>query len=225
MLFFLPKVEGHDKKMEKINIFLIFKDIKLVVFYIYVLILSITAGFFQSFHSIYSKEAGLSLEFIGIGVMIGSFSQMPFMIFFDKFYKKFRIVNLFLISGVVYSVRWFLYLYVQNQFIFILIWILHGFTFITLYLCLSHYVDDSVRRELRTRGQVINYLVLASINYIIGSFFGGLLSTYISLKYTFAVCSVICAVMVVLLFFITRIFSVFKESQDASLTQVFGRRD
>ncbi|MBN2544309.1 MAG: MFS transporter [Spirochaetes bacterium] len=213
-LFFLPKVEGHDKKNEKINVFLIFKDFKLVVFYFYVLILSITAGFFQSFHSIYSREAGLSLKFIGIGVMIGSFSQMPFMIFFDKFYKKFKIINLLLISGIVYSIRWFLYIYVHNPFIFIIIWILHGFTFIMLYLCLSHYVDDSVRKELKTRGQVINYLVLASINYILGSFFGGLLSTYIGLKNTFAVCSIICTLMVVFLFLIIKTIPVFLEKKE-----------
>ncbi len=220
MLFFLPVVEGHDIKKERINIFLIFKDVKLVIFYIYVLILSITAGFFQSFHSIYSKEAGLSLGFIGIGVMTGSLSQMPFMVFFDKFVKKFKIVNLFLISGIVYSVRWFLFLYIQNHFIFIVTWILHGFTFITLYLCLSHYVDDTVRKELKTRGQVVNYLVLTSLNYIIGSLFGGLLSTYITLKNTFAVCAYVCAVMVALLFIAAKIFPVFKnEPGDGSLTQ------
>ncbi len=51
--------------------------------YAYTLVLSATMGFLWSFQAIYSKEQGISMEVIGVGLAVGSLSQFPFMIFFS----------------------------------------------------------------------------------------------------------------------------------------------
>jgi PPP family 3-phenylpropionic acid transporter len=191
--FFIPKVEGYQKREEeKDSFFELFKDRKLNIYYIFVFLLSITAGFFSAFHSIYSRQAGISTELIGLGVMIGSFSQFPFMIFFDWFNKKLGINLILIISGFVHVLRWFLYSFCLNSHTFLFIWVLHGMTFIVLYLCLADYVSHNVPKRLKTRGQMMNSIVLIGASSIIGGTIGGFFSDAFDLKITFFVCSIMC---------------------------------
>jgi PPP family 3-phenylpropionic acid transporter len=196
--FYLPKIEGHDsgkKDSEKKSMFLVFEDRRLAVFLAFIFLVSCTAAFFNSFHSIYSRAQGVPMELLGFGIMIGSFSQFPFMLGFDRIYLRFGIVKLLAFSGFVYSLRWFLYLFVNIHAVFILIWVLHGMTFILLYLCISHYVHDTVRPELRTRGQAMNHIMLYSASALFGSSVGGLIASHAGLRMTFGLCGVFCLVV------------------------------
>jgi MFS transporter, PPP family, 3-phenylpropionic acid transporter len=215
---FIPKVAGHPKsKEEKDSFFDLFKDRKLNVLYMYVFLLSITAGFFGSFHSIYSKQVGISLEVIGLGVMIGSISQFPFMFFFDWFYKKLGINKIMIISGITYIIRWFFYYQCLNSVTIILLWALHGLCFIVLYLCLSDYVSINVPKRLKTRGQVMNYIVLLGASAIVGSMLGGFLSNIFSLKLTFLFCSGLSLVSLLGFIIASRVLPEFKKDKFAPL--------
>lgn len=212
-LSFVPKVIGHDKRESKDGFRKILKDKKLLVFYIYIFILSCTAGFSNAFHVIYSKNIGLDVAFIGIGIMIGSFSQFPVMFAFDWLDKKIGKINLMIIAGVAYTARWLLYLYANNHIVFIIIWLLHGLTFMPLYLSISHYVQDTVKPSLKTRGQVLNYLVLSGFNTIIGSLLGGLIANAINIRTTFFLCSLLTFISTILFIIVINSSSVFKAPQ------------
>jgi PPP family 3-phenylpropionic acid transporter len=189
--FFIPKVKGHQSGKSKVNLVELFRDKKLVFIYIYVFILSSTLGFFQSFHAVYSQSLGISTQLIGIGVMVGSFSQFPFMIFFDRIYKKFGIVNIILFSGVIYAVRWLLFGTVLTPATLIVIWALHGFNYIVLYLCLAEYVNSNVIKELKTSGQMMNSIILLGISKVFGGSAGGFLSSAIGIGRTVLICSAV----------------------------------
>jgi len=218
--FFIPKIEGHKKlKEEKDSFFDLFKDKKLNVIYIYAFFLSITAGFFNSFHSIYSKQAGISLELIGLGVMIGSISQFPFMFFFDRLYNKFGLVKILIITGITYVVRWFLYYQCLNSYTILFFWVLHGLMFIVLYLCLGDYVSINVPKRLKTRGQVMNYIVLLGASAILGGLFGGFLSKIFSLKLTFLFCSGLSLVSLIGFIIAVKILPEFKHIKNKLLKE------
>lgn len=192
---FIPKIEGHEsgvQKTQKKGMLDLFKDRRLAVFLAFIFFVSCTAAFSNAFHSIYSRARGVPMELLGFGIMLGSFSQFPFMLGFDRIYLRFGIVKLLAVAGFAYSLRWFLYLFVNVYPVFITIWILHGMTFILLYLCISHYVHDTVRPELRTRGQAMNHIMLYSASAFVGSTLGGLISSSIGLRMTFGVCAVFC---------------------------------
>src|SRR5690606_19133991 len=121
--------------------------------YAFTFILSATVGFFYSFHAIYSQEQGISLEIIGIGFAVGSVSQFPFMLWFDRLYKKFGIMRILLFSGLIHVVRWLLYATALTPETVILVWVLHGGTYILFYLCLAEYVNTHVMKELKATGQ------------------------------------------------------------------------
>ena len=155
-----------------------------------------TQGFFFSFEAIYSRQAGISTSLIGVGIMVGSFSQIPFMVIFDRIYKRFGLVKLLVCSGMVFGLRWLLYSTVLSSGTILLLWAMHGFNYIIVYLCLIEYVSTNIPKELHTRGQMMNTIILSGISVIVGSYFGGMISTYIGLRQVFFACAVVCFLVV-----------------------------
>lgn len=200
----IPKVKGHQNKTSKVKIKEIFKDKKLVNIYIYTFILQVFLGFFYGFHAIYSKDMGISTRIVGIGIMIGSFSQFPFMIFFDKLYNKFGIVKLMLFSGLIYSLRWLLYATTLTPAILLFTWVLHGSTFIIPYLCLAEYVNKNVIKELKAGGQMMNSIVISNLSRLFGGITGGVMATLIGMNNTFLFSFIISFTAVIWFYFISR---------------------
>jgi PPP family 3-phenylpropionic acid transporter len=170
----IPHVAGHQSGKNKVRLSEIFNNKQLVVMYGYTLVLSTTMGFLWAFQAIYSKEQGISLEVIGIGLAIGSVSQFPFMLFFQRIYDRFGIRNILLFSGLVHTLRWALYAFALTPFTYVLSWILHGGTYILFYMCLAEYVNKHVVKELKATGQMLNSVIQLSVGKIIGGMLGGM---------------------------------------------------
>ncbi len=208
--FFIPAVRGYKYSENQAGFLELFKDKKLVLFYSYAFILSSTFGFFSSFHAIYSKEVGISTALLGIGIMVGSFSQFPFMLVFDRVYKKFGIANILVFCGLAYGIRWFLYATSLNSATIVPLWALHGLNYMVLYLCLTEYVGFSVPKELRTRGQMMNAIVLMGLSSVAGGYLGGIISAVTGLRLIFEACAVICFLALIVFFIITRFYKDFR---------------
>lgn len=207
--FFLPVVEGHPREKGQRDSFLdLFQDKRLVAIYAYIFVLSSTMGFFSNFHSIYSRAQGISLELIGVGVMIGSLSQFPFTLFFTSIHRKLGLRLILIISGAVYVLRWFLMSYALNEFTVLWIWALHGCNYIVLYLCLADYVAEYVPARLQTRGQMMNNIVLLGASAVLGGTLGGLLADTLGLQTVFMLCAwLAAAAWLVFVVFSSRLFS------------------
>lgn len=203
--FFIAPVEGHQRNKQKVQPWVMFKNRELVYIYVFTFIVEASMGFFYSFHAIYSKSQGISTDLIGIGIMVGSFSQFPFMVFFDRIYKKLGIKNILLLSGIVHSLRWLLYATALTPASLIFLWALHGCTYIVFYLCLAEYVNTNVIKELKASGQMMNSLVVSGISKIFGGLLGGVLASAAGIKYVFAVNSVVCIAAVAAFYIIIRI--------------------
>jgi len=170
----LPPVYGHQRNKAKLKFWEVARDRSLRHMYLYVLVLSAGFGFFFSFHALYSVNQGISTAWLGVGIMLGSFSQFPFMLLFDRLYDRFGIRNIILVSGLLNGVRWIIYAFWLNAYTLPLLWLMHGGTYIVLYLCLAEYVHRHVRKELHASGQMMNAIVLTSAGRIIGGMLGGI---------------------------------------------------
>ncbi len=213
-VYFVPPVAGQARTKSTARLRTLFQDTKLVVFYCYIFLLSSTFGFFNSFHAIYSKQMGIGTELVGLGIMAGSLSQFPFMIFFDKLYQKLGIVKILLISGLVYTLRWALLVVGFGPATIIPLWMLHGFNYIVLYLSLAEYISRNAPPELRTRGQVMNAMVLSGLSSIIGSSLGGAVAAAIGIRATFMASAVLCSVVVCGFLIVIRWLPAFRQSAD-----------
>ncbi len=211
LAIFIPPVKGHQNKKKRVNPIQIFKDKKLTYIYIYSFIVETTLGFFYAFHAVYSKEVGISTELIGVGIMVGSLSQFPFMIFFDKIYKKFGIVNILLFSGAIHAIRWLLYSTALTSNTIILIWVMHGMCYIVFYMCLAQYVGSNVIKELKASGQMMNAILVSGLSKIVGGSLGGLLADAFGLKYTFFINFLVTTAVVVGFLIVVRTSPLFKR--------------
>jgi len=211
--FAIPIVEGHQSGDKKINFLQLFRDHKLVLIYIYAFIIQATMGFFFPFHAVYSKELGISTQTVGLGIMIGSFSQFPFMLYFDKISKKIPLTSILIFSGGVSAVRWLLYAVALTPFTIYFMWILHGLTFIVFYLCLADYVNSNVVKGLKSSGQTMNYIILSGVSRIFGSALGGAISHNIGIGRTFLINSIICVFAVIGFIIITKTYKPFKDQR------------
>jgi len=200
-IFAIPKVEGHaHNKPQAARFMELFKDKKLLVLYAYALMLSITWNFFGSFWPVYAKETGVATGLIGIAMMIGSISQFPFMYVFDLVYKRFGIINLMLVSGLLYALRWLLFGVALGPASIMFLMAMHGMNFMVIYLCLTEYVGHYVPQALQTRGQMANSLTLFGISSVIGNLAGGKLGETFGLGSVFIGSAVLCACAVGFLF-------------------------
>jgi PPP family 3-phenylpropionic acid transporter len=192
----IPRVEGHQQK-KKVELKELFKNKPLVLIYIYTFIIESTLGFFFTFHAVYSQDQGISTSLIGIGIMIGSISQFPFMIYFDRIYARFGVFKILLFSGLIHVLRWLLYATAVNEFTVILSWVLHGGTFMLFYLCLAEYVNRYVQKELKASGQMMNSIMLMGGSRITGGLLGGVYAGLFGIGSGFAACAIICAAAMV----------------------------
>ncbi|NOU92765.1 MFS transporter [Paenibacillus sp. LMG 31456] len=190
----IPQVAGHQSGKNKVKLVEIFRNKQLTVIYIYTLSLSVAMGFLWSFQAIYSKEQGISMEIIGIGLAVGSVSQFPFMLFFQRFYNRFGIRNILIFSGVIHTLRWCLYAFALTPFTYLFSWVLHGGTFILFYMCLAEYVNTHVVKELKATGQMLNSVIQLSVGKIIGGMLGGVFAAQYGFQNSFIVLAVMGAI-------------------------------
>lgn len=200
----IPRVAGHQSGQKKVRLGEIFKNKQLVLLYAFTLSLSATMGFLWAFQAIYSKEQGISLEVVGIGLAIGSFSQFPFMLFFRRFYDRFGIRNILLFSGVIHVLRWCLYAYALTPFTYILSWVLHGGTYILFYLCLAEYVNQHVVKELKATGQMLNSVIQLSVGKVIGGILGGWYAAVVGFQGAFITMAIVSALSTLAFYAISR---------------------
>jgi PPP family 3-phenylpropionic acid transporter len=211
LIFGIPKVAGHQSGTNKVKLIEMFKNRQLIVLYVYTLLHSISIGFLWAFQAIYGKEQGISMQVIGIGLAIGSFSQFPFMIFFQNLYDRFGIRKILLLSGMIHTVRWSLYAVGLTPFTYVLSWILHGGTYILFYLCLAEYVNKYVVKELKVSGQMLNSLIQLTMGSIVGGMLGGLYAARFGFQNAFLMLMLIGAVATAGFYLVSRRFHMFEH--------------
>ena len=207
----IPKVAGHQSGKKKVKLSEIFRSKPLMVLYGFTLVLSTTMGFLWAFQAIYSKEQGISMEVIGIGLAIGSFTQFPFMIFFQKLYDRFGIRNILLFSGLIHVIRWCLYSFALTPITYLLSWVLHGGTYIMFYMCLAEYVNRHVIKELKATGQMLNSVIQLSVSKIIGGMLGGVYAAKYSFHQSFIVLAIIAGASTLVFYGVCKYYGLFTE--------------
>ena len=199
----LPKIAGHQREGEKKRFLDVLKNKKLIVLYVYTLIIQGTMSFFYSFHVIYSSSVGITTDVIGGAVMLGTAFEFPFMILFPRIYKRFPVVYILGAAGLICAVRWFMYAYALNAVTIYFIWILNGVGFIVFFLCLTTVVSGTVEPALRASGQAMNALVFGA-SRILGSMLGGFSADMLGIPSTFAIAGATCIMATIAFLIVAR---------------------
>ena len=194
--FALPKTPGRQavggKKMNIANLFKI-KDLMLIL--AFVLPLQATMGYFYTFFSNHFLSLeGANQGLLGVCYFISAVSEVPYLLFSDKLFKKIGSGKLLCISAVSLTIRWLLLGFVSDYRVAMFSQIFHGWGFIVMTVSLSKYINLTVPAELKASGQMLLAVVSFGIARVIGNFGGGLLADAMGYQNVFFVSAVITVV-------------------------------
>jgi PPP family 3-phenylpropionic acid transporter len=198
LAWFIPKVEGHQRGKPRVNPLVMLRNRNLVIIYLYSFIISSTLGYFYAFQTIFSFEQGISMGWIGFGIMIGCVLEPLYILLFNRMYQGVGIRSVLLFVGVIAVLRWVLFAAGVNHITYMIIWALHGGTYIILYLALAEFVAKQVPAEMKAGGQTMNAVVFGA-SRVAGSLLGGLYAAAFSLQSAFMVCAIVCTAALLVL--------------------------
>lgn len=174
MVWRMPNVEGHQGEGKRVSIRVIFEDKLLLLYNGFSVIAQLLLSFYMTFLPIYFLNLGGTQDQLGMVYFISAISEVPFLLGADRLLKKFGNQRLLIFSMFIIGLRIFLLVFVKNPSWIYLISALNGFTFIIFTYTLAVYVNNTVKKELKTTGQTV-LAVAMSIGRILGSVLGGLL--------------------------------------------------
>jgi PPP family 3-phenylpropionic acid transporter len=191
-----PRVAGHQSLGMKMQVWVLFKNRKLMMYLGINLVLQITMGYYYSFFPVYYRELGGNNILLGWSMVISSLSEIPFLLYANRIFERIRLTHILLVSSAATAVRWFAFSFLENPYWILPVQMLHGLMFIVLTVTMAMYINREVPKELKASGQTLNGLLNLGVARIIGSFFGGFASEAFGIKSVFYFCgwiAVACA--------------------------------
>ncbi|WP_438351080.1 MFS transporter [Paenibacillus sp. FA6] len=192
-----PAVEGHQAHGHKVSITILFKNRMLMIYFGFNFILQITLGYYYAFFPMYFRELGGDNVLLGWSMVISSLSEVPFLLFADKIFKRVKIPYILLAAAVFTALRWFLFSIIDTPIWVLPVQALHGLIFIVLTVTMATYINKEVPKELKASGQTLNGLMNLGVARIIGSFAGGIATTSFGIRNVFMYNSIVALVSMV----------------------------
>ncbi|MUV38575.1 Maltose permease [Lentibacillus sp. JNUCC-1] len=167
-----------DVKVESEPVHL--KDVKqlltntpFILFLLFMMMLTITHRANDSFIGLYIDQLGGGEELVGLSWFVSVISEAAIFATAGWWFRKYHPLVFVIISGVFYSLRWFLFAAADSPMSIIGLQFLHGLTFAVFYLAAFDYISRLVPRLLQSTGHLVYYSVFFGISGIIGSLVGG----------------------------------------------------
>jgi len=202
---FLPKVEGQAASGEKLSYRQLFANRKIVQLYVFCLVIFLGMTYYFSFFSIYYVEViGGSREMLGVYMLVGALSEVPFLLFAGRLVRAGNAHKWMLASAGFMAVRWLLCGLIRSPSLVLLIFIMHGGTVIIFRYCMAVYINESIAPGLKATAQATAGLVFDGVAAALASFSGGVLNDLFGSAPMFLFYSAFTAVAVIVFAFFFR---------------------
>lgn len=189
-----PAVEGHQSRGQKMSLLVLLRNRTLMLYLGISFILQITLGYYYSFFPIYFIELGGDHALLGWSMVISALSEVPFLLFADKIFKRVKIPVILLGAAAATALRWYLYSIIESPLWMLPAQALHGLIFIVLTVTMATYINREVPKELKASGQTLNGLLSLGVARIVGSFAGGIATASFGMRNVFLYNSLIALV-------------------------------
>jgi len=173
--FTLPRIKGHQSEGKRTGMWELFKNKELMLLTAFNLLVQTSLGFYYSFFPVYYRQMGADNALVGWSMVISAMSELPFLLFASRIFKKIPVKYILLVSGSILALRWFLMYRITDVYAILPVMALHGLSFIVFLYSMATYISSSVPKELRASGQALNWLIILGISRISGSVIGGFL--------------------------------------------------
>ncbi|RPF50649.1 MFS transporter [Aquisalibacillus elongatus] len=146
-----------------------------IIFLFFMMFITISHRANDSFIGLYINQLGGSNFIVGTAWFIGVISEAIIFATAGRWFRKYHTLIFVILAGVIYSLRWFAYAFVDSYWGVVGLQFTHGLTFGILYLASLDYVTRLIPRLTQSTGHLVFYAVFFGISGIVGSLIGGAL--------------------------------------------------
>jgi PPP family 3-phenylpropionic acid transporter len=123
----------------------------------------------------FMEEVGASRSLMGLSQAIATLAELPFLFFANRLIARFKARGLLLVSMAVVGVRLILYWIFPTPTAILLIQLLHGLTFATIWVAGVSYAHENAPAGVEATAQGIFGSTMMGVGAAAGNFFGALL--------------------------------------------------
>lgn len=158
----------------------------------FILPLQMTMGFFYTFYAPHFKALGGSDAMLGLGYLLATASEIPYLLFSGRIYQKFGAAKPMILAACLLALRWLLLGLAKSPLAALLTQLLHGSGFIVISVSMALWIAEHVPGDLRAGGQALLNMVTFGLARIPGNLLGGWVAGNWGRGRAFLLCAGVC---------------------------------
>lgn len=166
------------------------KNKKFVIFIISVCIINISIGSNGSYIAVLIQKTGGDVSKLGLLWFIVAMSEVPVFFIGNRLLKKYEVLNVYVISLLIYALRFVLDAFAPSYSLVIVIQLMQSITFALYILSSMQYLNMIVPSQMRTTGMTI-FAAGGGLGGFIGNIFGGVLLEHINIFTLFRIMALV----------------------------------
>lgn len=194
--FILPRVEGHQYAGGKnLPMRTLYRHKNLMKLFAMMLPLQIAMGYFYAFFSPFFATSlpGGNTTLLGICYFMSALSEVPFLSFGDRLFRRFGAGRLMCVSAAALAVRFTILGFTKSVPLAMASQLCHGGGFIVITFVLSKYINRTCPDELKASGQLLLSIFGFGLARVVGYCAGGILADRVGYANVFKLTGALCA--------------------------------
>ena len=190
----LPDTRGRNRGAGMLSLL---KNRNLTRLLLFLLPVQATMACYYTVYAPRFEAIGGSRFALGLGYLIASASEAPYLLLSEKIYRRFGAAKPMCVAAGILAVRWWIVGFARTPVPMLLAQALHGGGLTVLSVSMARWIADNVPNELRAAGQTLLNMAAFGASRLIGSFGAGLLADAFGSGAAFRVCAGVCAISAV----------------------------
>jgi MFS transporter, PPP family, 3-phenylpropionic acid transporter len=197
-------VTGEHPKGHR-GILSIFQTKQVIFVLAFAFISQVGLSFYYSFVGVYMVELGQGEGMIGLANCISALSEIPVLLLINFIIRKLTPIKIIIISSFIMGLRLLAIFGGSLPYVF-LGQILHGVTYMTIYISCATFINEYVRPGKQSQGQSMLAIIQTGIGSIIGNIAGGVLVDQFGIRSAYLYMSVLISIAVTIIVLIQSLF-------------------
>lgn len=184
------KGRQNESRLNLKDILKLIRDKRFVIFISSICIINISMGANGNYIAILIEKTGGDVSNLGMLWFIVAMSELPVLFMGNRLTRKYGELNLYLMSLILYVLRYFLDSICLNYNVVILVQVMQSITF-TLYLISSmNYLNSILPKQMKAIGMTIYAAIGGGLGGLIGNMGGGMLLEHLSIFSLYKILSI-----------------------------------
>lgn len=182
-IILMPKVSGHAKKSEPVDIKSIFCCFPLMLLFVAMAVSQFTWAYYLNFYPTFlTTELKMPQSVWGVCVFVSVLGEIPFFMLFNRIYKRFSLRTLVITGALLAVMRYLSLALLENQIAILAAALVTGLSPTLITYSASMYITRHIDRRMIATVQTLLYSMTSGIPKVLAGFCGGLITESIGVR-------------------------------------------